>query len=98
MRDKLVWLDIEIEDIPWVMPSFKVAPQNVQQIVRPDRESGSHRFALMCWGLVSFCAKDAELAFREANVFRESYKRCDASLSADQCAIEGRKILRDNEI
>jgi putative SOS response-associated peptidase YedK len=56
------WFGVELEDMPCFAPSFNVAPQSVQPVVRLGRDSGNREFALMRWSLVPFWAKDAKLA------------------------------------
>jgi len=46
------WFGVELEDMPWFAPSFNVAPQSVQPVVRLSRDTGNREFALMRWGLV----------------------------------------------
>jgi putative SOS response-associated peptidase YedK len=46
------WFGVELEDMPWFAPSFNVAPQSVQPVVRLSYDSGNREFALMRWGLV----------------------------------------------
>jgi len=65
------WFGVELEDMPWFAPSFNVAPQSVQPVVRIDRDSGNRQFALMRWGLVPFWAKDAKLAYSTFNARAE---------------------------
>jgi len=48
------WFGVELEDVPWFAPSFNVAPQSVQPVVRLNRDAGNRDFALLRWGLVPF--------------------------------------------
>lgn len=44
------WFGVEREEMPWFAPSFNVAPQSVQPVVRLNRDSGKQELALMRWG------------------------------------------------
>ena len=33
------WFGVELEDMPWFAPSFNVAPQSVQPVVRLSRDT-----------------------------------------------------------
>lgn len=48
------WFGVELEDMPWLAPSFNAAPQSVQPVVRLNRDTGKREFALLRWGLVPF--------------------------------------------
>jgi putative SOS response-associated peptidase YedK len=61
------WLGVELEDMPWFAPSFNVAPQSVQPVVRLSRDTGNREFALMRWGLVPAWAKDAKIGYSTIN-------------------------------
>jgi len=65
------WFGIKPEEMPWFVPSFNIAPQSIQSVVRLDRDSGNREFALLRWGLVPFWAKDAKLAYSTINVCAE---------------------------
>jgi putative SOS response-associated peptidase YedK len=71
-------------------PSWNVAPQTFQPIVRLNRDTGERELVLMRWGLIpfSFWAKDPSIGLRTINAkaetittapaFREEikYRRC----------------------
>lgn len=67
-----------------IMPSYNVAPQSVQPVVRMD-EDGERELTLMRWGLVPFWAKDAKIGRSTVNAraetvatnaaFREAFRR-----------------------
>jgi putative SOS response-associated peptidase YedK len=57
--------------MPWFAPSYNVAPQSVQPVVRLSRDSGNREFALMRWGLVPFWAKDAKFGYSTINARAE---------------------------
>jgi putative SOS response-associated peptidase YedK len=87
------WFGVELEDMPWFAPSFNVAPQSVQPVVRLSRDSGNREFALMRWGLVPAWAKDAKIGYSTINarseevaskpVFREAFKKRHCLIPAD---------------
>lgn len=66
-------------------PSFNVAPQSMQPVVRLDAETGERELTVMRWGLVPFWSKDSKLAYSTINAkaetvttsaaFREAMKR-----------------------
>jgi len=68
-----------------ILPSFNVAPQTFQPVVRLSSETGNRGMAPMRWGLVPFWAGDSKLAYSTINAkaetlatspaFREAFKR-----------------------
>ena len=87
------WFGVELEDMPWFAPSFNVAPQSVQPVVRLSRDAGNREFALMRWGLVPAWAKDAKTGYSTINArseevaskpaFREAFKKRHCLIPAD---------------
>ena len=92
------WFGVELEDMPWFAPSYNVAPQSVQPVVRLNldrlnRGSGNREFALMRWGLVPFWAKDAKFGYSTINAraeevaakpaYREAFKKRRCLVPAD---------------
>jgi putative SOS response-associated peptidase YedK len=87
------WFGVELEDMPWFAPSYNVAPQSVQPVVRPNRDTSSREFALMRWGLVPFWAKDAKFGYSTINAraeeaaakpaFRDALKKRRCLVPAD---------------
>jgi len=79
--------------MPWFAPSYNVAPQSTQPIVRLNRDSGDREFALLRWGLVPFWAKDAKFGYSTINAraeeaaskpaFREALKKRRCLVPAD---------------
>jgi len=65
------WFGVELEDMPWFAPSFNVAPQSVQPVLRLSRDTGNREFALMRWGLVPAWAKDAKIGYSTINARSE---------------------------
>jgi putative SOS response-associated peptidase YedK len=74
--------------LPDFGPSWNVAPQTFQPVVRLNRDTGERELVLMRWGLIPFWAKDARIGLRTINAkaetiatapaFREAirYRRC----------------------
>jgi putative SOS response-associated peptidase YedK len=87
------WFGVELEEMPWFAPSYNVAPQSVQPVVRLNRDSGEREFAQMRWGLVPFWAKDAKVGYSTINAraeeaaskpaYREALKRRRCLVPAD---------------
>ena len=85
--------DTNVFDDSYFAPSYNVAPQSWQPIVRHDPESGDRELAIMRWGLVPFWSKDGKAAFNTINakaetiatnpVFREAFKRRRCLVPAD---------------
>jgi putative SOS response-associated peptidase YedK len=65
------WIGVELEDMTWFAPSFNVAPQSVQLVVRLNRDTGKREFMLMRWGLVPAWAKDAKIGYNTMNARAE---------------------------
>jgi putative SOS response-associated peptidase YedK len=69
-------------------PSWNVAPQTIQPVVRLNRDTGGREIVLMRWGLIPYWAKDPSIGLRTINAkaetittapaFREAikYRRC----------------------
>ena len=72
-------------DESYYAPSFNVAPQSMQPVVRLDSETGERELTIMRWGLVPFWSKDAKGGYSTINAkaetivtspaFREPLKR-----------------------
>lgn len=83
------WFGVELEDLPWFAPTYNVAPQSVQLVVRLNRDSGHREFAQMRWGLVPFWAKDARFGYSTINARAEEV----ASKPAYREALKKRRCL-----
>jgi putative SOS response-associated peptidase YedK len=80
-------------DDSYYAPSFNVAPQSLQPVVRLDSESGQRELTIMRWGLVPFWAKDGKASFSTINAksetvatspaFREAWKTRHCLVPAD---------------
>jgi len=76
-----------------ILPSYNIAPQTFQPVVRPDSETGQRELALLRWGLIPFWAKDAKIAYSTINAkaetvatspaFREALRRRRCLVPAD---------------
>ena len=62
----------DVFDDSYLAPSYNVAPQSFQPVVRLSRESGQRELAIMRWGLVPYWAKDAKVAFSTINAKAET--------------------------
>jgi putative SOS response-associated peptidase YedK len=68
-----------------ILPSYNVAPQTFQPIVRVNEDTGERELACMRWGLVPYWSKDDKIAYSTINAkaetlatsptFREAFKR-----------------------
>jgi putative SOS response-associated peptidase YedK len=76
-----------------ILPSYNVAPQSFQPIVRLNEENSERELALLRWGLIPFWAKDAKIGQSTINaksetvttsaMFREALKRRRCLVPAD---------------
>jgi len=72
-------------DDSYFAPSYNVAPQSLQPVVRLDGETGQRELTVMRWGLIPFWVKDAKIGYSTINAksetvatspaFREAMKR-----------------------
>jgi len=48
-------------EVPFaVTPSYNIAPQTMQPVIRLDRETGDREATMMRWGLLPYFAKDGQ--------------------------------------
>jgi putative SOS response-associated peptidase YedK len=76
-----------------ILPSYNVAPQSFQPIVRLNEETQDRELALLRWGLIPFWAKDAKVGYSTINaksetvtasaMFRDPLKRRRCLVPAD---------------
>jgi putative SOS response-associated peptidase YedK len=64
--------DTGVFDDSYFAPSYNVAPQSLQPVVRLSPETGERELTVMRWGLVPFWAKDAKMAFNTINAKAET--------------------------
>lgn len=77
--------DTNVFDDSYLAPSYNVAPQSLQPVVRLDNETGRRELAILRWGLIPFWAKDSKIGCSTINAksetvtaspaFREAMKR-----------------------
>jgi putative SOS response-associated peptidase YedK len=80
-------------DDSYLAPSYNVAPQTMQPVVRLSPDTGDRELAIMRWGLVPFWSKDANIAYSTINAkaetittspaYREAMKRRRCLVPAD---------------
>jgi putative SOS response-associated peptidase YedK len=64
--------DTNVFDDSYLAPSYNVAPQTLQPVVRLSPETGERELAIMRWGLVPFWSKDGKMAFNTINAKAET--------------------------
>jgi putative SOS response-associated peptidase YedK len=64
--------DSSVIDDSFFAPSYNVAPQSFQPVVRLDTETGERELTIMRWGLIPFWAKDSKLTFNAINAKAET--------------------------
>ena len=74
-------------------PSYNVAPQTFQPVVRLNRDTGQREIVLMRWGLIPYWSKDAKIGYSTINAkaetvatapaFREALRRRRCLVPAD---------------
>ena len=69
------------EDLP---PSYNVAPETYQPIVRLSRDSGERELALLRWGLVPYWSKGGKALFSSINARAETLETSPAYREAFQ--------------
>jgi putative SOS response-associated peptidase YedK len=87
------WFDIQPEDLPVFGPSYNVAPQSTQPVVRLNVDRDRQELALMRWDLIPFWSRDAKIAYSTINAkaesiatspaFREAFKHRRCLIPAD---------------
>lgn len=87
------WFGVDLDETPPFAPSYNIAPQSVQPVIRLGRDSGAPEIALLRWGLVPFWAKDAKIGYSTINAraeeaaakpaFREALRRRRCLVPAD---------------
>jgi putative SOS response-associated peptidase YedK len=87
------WFGVDVVEVPEFGPSYNVAPQTFQPIVRLNRDSGQREIALLRWGLVPYWSKDAKIGYSTINAkaetittapaFRDAIKRRRCLIPAD---------------
>jgi putative SOS response-associated peptidase YedK len=85
--------DIDPDNLPDFPPSYNVAPQTFQPVVRLNRNTGEREVVLMRWGLVPYWSKETKIGYSTINAkaetvttsstFREAMKRRRCLIPAD---------------
>ena len=80
-------------DDSYLAPSYNVAPQSMQPVVRLNTETGERELTVMRWGLVPFWSRDGKASFSTINAksetvatspaFREAWKTRRCLVPAD---------------
>src|SRR5258708_11119958 len=90
------WMETHNTDVlhdSYLGPSYTVAPQSCQPVVRINRDTGERELAIMRWGFVPFWSNDTKIAYSTINAraetiatsptFREAMKRRRCLVPAD---------------
>ncbi len=87
------WFHADDAHVPQFFPSYNVAPQSFQPVVRLSRHTGQREIVLMRWGFVPHSSKDARIGpptthakaetIASAPAFREAMKRRRCLVPAD---------------
>ncbi len=83
----------DVFDDSYLAPSYNVAPQSLQPVVRLDSETGERELSIMRWGLIPFWSKNSKIAYSTINAkaetittspaYREAIKRRRCLVPAD---------------
>jgi putative SOS response-associated peptidase YedK len=76
------------EGVEWG-PSYNVAPQTFQPVVRLNRDTAQREIVLMRWGLIPYWSKDAKIGYSTINAKAETV----ASAPAFREAVRRRRCL-----
>jgi putative SOS response-associated peptidase YedK len=60
--------------LPDFDPSWNVAPQTFQPVVRLNRDTGERELVLMRWGLIPYWATDEKIGLRTINAKKRSLR------------------------
>lgn len=72
-----------------ILPSYNIAPQTFQPVVRLDSETGGRELTQMRWGFIPFWAKDAKIGYSTINARAETL----ATNAAFREALKHRRCL-----
>jgi len=85
--------DTGVFEDSYFAPSYNVAPQTLQPVVRLDSDTGQRELTIMRWGLVPFWSKDGKAGYSTINaraetvvtspVYREAMKKRRCLVPAD---------------
>lgn len=87
------WFGVDASEVPEFGPSYNVAPQTFQPIVRLNRVTGQREIVLLRWGLIPYWSKDSKIGYSTINAkaetittapaFREAIRRRRCLAPAD---------------
>jgi putative SOS response-associated peptidase YedK len=77
----------DVFDDSYLAPSYNVAPQSFQPVVKLDSETGARVLTVMRWGLIPFWAKDAKMTFNTINAKAETVATRPAYREAIRCLV-----------
>jgi putative SOS response-associated peptidase YedK len=63
--------DVDPENVAEFPPSYNVAPQTFQPVVRLNRDTGAREVVLMRWGLVPYWSKEPKIGYSTINAKAE---------------------------
>jgi putative SOS response-associated peptidase YedK len=66
------WFGVEDSELPEFGPSYNVAPQTFQPIVRLNRDTQKREIALLRWGLIPYWSKDLKIGYSTINAKAET--------------------------
>ena len=69
------WMEAHEDNVfddSYFAPSFNIAPQSIQPIVRTGRDTGKPELTVMKWGLVPYWAQDSRVGFSTINAKAET--------------------------
>ncbi len=72
-----------------ILPSYNIAPQTFQPVVRLDPETRQREIPLLRWGLIPFWAKDAKIGYSTINAKADTL----ATSPAFRAALRHRRCL-----
>jgi hypothetical protein len=75
--------------MPGFGPSWNVAPQTFQPVVRLNRDTGEREIVLMRWGLIPYWAKDPSIGLRTINAKAETIHGASLSRGVQVQAMPG---------
>jgi putative SOS response-associated peptidase YedK len=92
-REIAAWFGVEDDEAVAWGPSYNVAPQSFQPVVRLSRDTGTREIVLMRWGLIPYWSKDTKIGYSTINAkaetaatapaFREAFRRRRCLVPAD---------------
>jgi putative SOS response-associated peptidase YedK len=83
-RELAQWFGVDVAELPEFGPSYNVAPQTFQPIVRLHRDTGLREVALLRWGLIPYWSKDSRIGYSTINARAETITTAPAFRDAIQ--------------